>query len=340
MRSPQLILPPQKGAAFTLVEILVSSAVLALLLSIVLSITGTTSRLWKDTTTKMQAFSDARLALNEIGQTLSQAVLNPYWDYDTLPTPTKYERYSELQFLTARMSQLGRSFTAASYPTCGVFFQAPTGVTWDKSSYGDMPSMLNAYGYFIEFGSDAADLPSFLPTAKFLRYRYRLKQWQVPSEKFKMYTKTAGTNGKSYLGAATLDWINFADVAPRTIAENVIALFFLPRTSALSGTTGNEMTDNFLYNSRNDGAGVLDLAQKHQLPPSVEVVLVAIDEPSAQRVQGTSSEPPPLVDDASFTTPQTFEQDLQTLQTNLKDRKLRSVVLRSTVTIRAAQWSK
>lgn len=318
---------------------MVACAVTLLLLVIVLSVTSTTSKLWKDTTVKMQAFSDARAAFGRISQDLNQAILNPYWDYDSLPFPKRYERYSELQFLTGRMSQIGASFAPDNYPTCGAFFQAPSGVTWDKANYGNMPGLLNAYGYFIEFGNEAADRPGFLPATVPNRYRFRLKQWQLPAEKFKLYSQSATANGKNFLGAATLNWMSFADAPPRTIAENVIALVFLPRASEVSGTAGEPMTADYFYNSRNDGTTPLELAQKHQLPPTVEVVLVVMDESSAMRAQGNSTTPPQLVDPSLFTDPLNLEQDIQTLQGNLDKKKIRYVVLRSIVTIRAAQWS-
>ena len=344
MKAPVPPLAPlrHKSGAFTLLEVLVAFGILALIMSMVLSVITVTSRLWKDTTNKMQAFSDARLALGQIGQSLNLSVLNPYWDYDTLPNPTTYQRYSELQFLTTPMTKFGGNFSADYYPTCGVFFQAPTGVTANQTDYGNMPKLLNAYGYFIQFESDAADRPSFLPTIPTSqnRYRYRLKQWQVPAEQFNLYTLTGTSSGKTFLGDATLKWINFTDVTPRTIADNIIALVILPKTASSGTNAGVAMTNNYYYNSRNDGTSQLELAQKHQLPPEVEVILVAIDETSALRIQGSSTEPPVLVDNSLFTDPQKLEDDIQTLQKSLDARKMRYMVLRSTVLIRAARWSK
>jgi uncharacterized protein (TIGR02599 family) len=337
-----LDLTRKKAGAFTLLEVLVACGILVLLLSMVLSVINVTSRLWKDTTNKMQAFGEARLAFSQIGQKLNLAVLNPYWDYDTLPNPTTYERYSELQFLSARMSDVGSAYSADYCPTCGIFFQAPTGITANKASYGNMPGLLNVYGYFIQFESDASDRPSFLPSiaASRNRYRYRLKEWQLPAENFTLYTESATTTGKTFLGAATLEWINFTDVTPRTIADNVIALAILPKTASSATSAGVAMTNNYFYNSRTDGSSALELAQKHQLPPEVEIVLVAIDEVSAMRTQGSSTTPPVLVDPLLFKDAQRFEEDIQTLQKNLDARKIRYIVLRSTVLIRAARWSK
>jgi uncharacterized protein (TIGR02599 family) len=238
------------------------------------------------------------------------------------------------------MSDINASYTPDYYPTCGVFFQAATGITATKASYGNLPGLLNVYGYFIQFESDAAYRPSFLPSVTSNRYRYRLKQWQLPAEAFTLYSKSATATGKSFLGAATLDWINFTGTAPRTIADNVIALVLSPKTASSATTTGSAMTINYFYNSRNDGTTDVDLAQKHQLPPEVELVLVAIDETSAMRLQGSSTTPPILVDSTLFTDPQKIEDDLQTLQKNLDARKIRYVVLRSTILIRAARWSK
>jgi uncharacterized protein (TIGR02599 family) len=169
------------------------------------------------------------------------------------------------------------------------------------------------------------------------KFRFRLKQWQVAAENFSLYSQSATANGKKFLGANSLSWISFQNSVPRTIAENVIALIISPRAPEVNGNAGAPMTANYFYNSRNDGTSALELSQKHQLPPTVEVVLVSMDETSAQRIQGNSTMPPQLVDPALFADPQDLEKDVQTLLARLDSQKIKYVVLRSIITVRAAQ---
>jgi uncharacterized protein (TIGR02599 family) len=325
--------------AFTLLEMMAAMAVLAVLMVLVLNVTGATARIWQGTRAKMDSFEQARAAFDRITTTLSQADLNIYWGYDNTESPTKYQRNSELQFLSGNMAALGHD--AATYPTHGLFFQAPTGKVADKDKWGNLPTLLNAFGYFVEFGDDADERPGFLPqSAQSLRYRYRLKEWQVPSDRLKLYEHTSGKDGPSprrntYLGPGSYGWIDLSDPVPHTLAENVIALIVSPRRSLVGGSANQMLlTSDYLYNSRNADT---DSVQFHQLPPLVEVVMVAVEEESVQRMLGNPSSPPNLVPAGLFDHPEDLEADLATLTRSLTDRGIRHVVLRSVVRIVGAK---
>jgi uncharacterized protein (TIGR02599 family) len=81
----------------------------------------------------------------------------------------------------------------------------------------------------------------------------------------------------------------------------------------------------------------------HQLPPLVEVIMVAIDETSAQRLAAESgTNPPDLGQDKLFKSLSTIadvDKDLDTLEKTLVDRKLNYRIYRSVVGIRGAKWS-
>ncbi len=329
--------------AFTLIEVLVATSILSLLMMLLLKTTSLTSRAWTDSTEKMKAFSDARAAYSQLTSNLSQAILNTYWDYDRVDAPTYYKRQSELQFLSLPMASLSTgTYAAASYPTHALFFQAPTGMVYDKSGFGNLPNLLNAYGYFVEYGDEASERPSFLdeiPNKVAKRYRFRLKEWKVPSEKFALYQAISGAE---YLGDASMGWINLTKPKPHTLAENVIALIVSPRKQSDTNFGLSEALTGagFVYNSRNDvtSSGSLEQKQKHQLPPEVDLIMVAIDERSAERLC-TSDTPPALVDPALFQDPAQLSDDLSRLQVALDERRIRYVVLRSTVMLRTGRWS-
>ena len=352
---------------FSLVEVLVSCAVLSLIMLLLISITGITSKTWKGTTEKMQAFEESRAAFDRITSLLAQATLNPYWDYyPDNQNPTKYQRTSELQFLSLPMAPMlallpsgqrpadTTAFDANTFPSHGLFFQAPTGkiATTDQNILGQMPLLLNAYGYFIEYGPD--DRPTWLPSLVSAKNRFRLKEWRVPSENWLLYANTSGATGKSYLGATSYGWINLANPAPKTLAENVVALVIYPKsTDANSTTTSTSLAeaDTFVYNSRTNNTPTTPEGtnQKHQLPPEVEVIMVAIDETSASRTWNNANTAPTLTTGAALfqapkintsdTTPTQMEADLTTLTTALSRAKIKYIVLRSTVKIRGARWT-
>jgi len=335
--SPHTFVPPRSDRAFTLIEVIVASAVLALILMLLLSITDITSRTWRGTTDKMQAFDGARAAFDQITTTLSQAVLNTYWDYDDLAAPTKYERRSELQFLSLPMKDFGLS--ATDYPTHGIFFQAPTGTVSNKSTHGNLPLVLNAFGYFVEYGDDSFDKPSFvdgLTGTVQPRYRFRLKQWKVPAEQFTLYEKSSGVTGRNFLGAQTLDWIDLDNPHARPLAENIIALVVYPKNTESVNSNSTSLTSDFFYNSRDR----TNAQRFHQLPPEVEVIMVAIDEASATRVFQNSASAPNLTNGlfSSANGPQ-IEADLQALSKKLTNDGVQFIVLRTTVKIRGARWS-
>ncbi len=336
---------PSRRAGFSLLEVLVSFAVLALIMVMLLSITDAISKTWKGTTEKMQSFEDARAAFDRITSLLGQATLNPYWDYDDLQNPTKYERTSELQFLSLPMVLLPKD--AAAFPTHGIFFQAPTGKVANQTDFGGMPLLLNAYGYFVEYGPD--ERPSWLPASVSTKYRFRLKEWRVPSENWTLYEKTSGTTpastGKNYSGT---DWIDLAAPAAKSLAENVIALVIYPKnTENTSAVHSLAEADTFVYNSRTASASTEGKNQKHQLPPEVEVIMVAIDETSATRKRNNASAAPALTAglfqkpkiEASDLTPTQMEADLKALTDNLDTQNIKYITLRSTVKIRGARWS-
>ena len=60
---------------FTLLEVLVSIAILAMLMVLVAAIFNSSSRLWKSAETKVSAFQSARAAVETISRRLGQATL-------------------------------------------------------------------------------------------------------------------------------------------------------------------------------------------------------------------------------------------------------------------------
>lgn len=334
---------------FTLIELLVSVAILALLLLIIGSIIDATRRTWGYASGRIEEFRGAREAFESITSKLSQATLNPYWDYDNPNDPTTYSRQSELRFLSGPASGI---LSNPGTKTHGVFFTAPLGYVND-TNYADLGTLLNTCGFFLEFGSDKDRRPDFVnqggnPPRE--RYRSRLMELVGPAESFSLYDEAQKSSGGN-AGYTGVSWFKSAvdGTAPytvstrpvRVLAENVVALILLPKLPSQEDPTGTKLAPTYLYDST---VGKPDAAinSKNQLPPVVQVTMVAVDETSIARLQ-TGESPPDMAsiyDGCEFTDATMYEHDLKRLESNLKSLNLSYRIFTMNVALKAAKWSR
>jgi len=301
---------PRHGKfGFTLIEVLVACAVLALLLVLMLSITDQVQKTYRQTLGKAEQFREARMAFEAITRRLSQATLNTYWDYDSPTSPTRYLRQSELRFRCGWASVLLPSGIIST--THAVFFQAPFGFTANSAAYGGMESMLNTWGYFIEFGSDAALRPQVVNDAGVpVKNRFRLYEMMEPSENLSVYSYTSGNASYNAL-TWFQDPLGRANRSSRVLAENIIALIFLPKDPA-----NTALTADFQYDSSPDGSISPQAFSVHQLPPYIQVTMVVIDEASARRLDSGATAPD-LGLATLFQLTANYQADIDQLQANL-----------------------
>jgi len=342
----------QAHEGFTIAELLVASAILSLLVVLLLNMVTQTSKTWRTTSGKIEEFRDARDAFDTITRRLSQATLNTYLDYDNPQNPTSYMRQSELRFLSGPMATILGSLTLPN-PTPGmaVFFQAPNGFS-TNSSTSILQNALNTWGYFLEYASDSNSRPSFLPTgAPPARYRYRLMELMEPTENLSIYNYTSGN--RSY---TNVDWVSnsmtLASNRPaHVLAENVIALIILPKLSPADYSNGYSMSSlapyytydsspnwtNYVANTTNG-----DLDTHNQLPPVIQVTMVAVDETSAVRLANayvnlTNASPQGYGN--LFTNAAEFSSNLTTLSTILTSKGINFRIFTTDVMIKGAKWS-
>lgn len=361
------------GSGFTLVELMVSMAILVLLLVVLVSITDATRKTWSYTSGKIEQFHDAREAFESITRKLSQATLNTYWDYDNPLTPTRYLRQSELRFISGDATTLTGSSTC---PTHAVFFQAPLGYAVDTTRFSDLDNLLNTWGYYVQFGSDKPSWPPFIQNMGTIqeRYRFRVMELMEPSDSLTLYTYTSGTNGSGAaknLSYNTIEWFTtpFNGTSPytaatrpvRVLAENIIALVLLPKLTSGDQAAGNpaqsissytdaSLAPSYLYDSTVANSDNC-LNTKNQLPAVVQVTMVAVDEMTYGRYQsmqpagvmpsdlGLSS----LFKSVGSTTDASvpgYAQDLQTLQNTLTKYKINYRVFTTNVSLKTAKWSR
>jgi len=342
-RSPQ-------NPAFTLVEVLVSTAIVALLLVILLSITNQINAMYRQTTKRAEQFRQAREAFDAISRRLGRATLNTYWDYDNPSSPTNYVRQSDLRFVSGPTEAVAGAPPAGKrWPGHGVFFQAPLGASDPgQTTLGGLTSLLNTWGYFVEFGSDAAFRPAILDGSRVQpRYRSRLCELIQPANALSIYQYTSGWDSSGLPKNLTYTGSNwFSTTIAQTansrpvhvLAENVIALVLLPKLAAQEGATGTRLAPEYLYNS-SATRPVADINPKNQLPPLVQITMVALDETSARRLESGAAMPD-LGLDRLFQTADQFDADLGTLKKNLDDKKLSYRVFTSAVRLKEAKWSK
>lgn len=319
-------------AAFSLIELLISLAVLSVLVVLAASLIGAIQDVWKRSSARTEQFRSARQALETISSRLSQATLNPYWVVQTNSSgvPVRYERQSDLRFLSGR----GPIVTTLSQPGSALFFQAPTGYSSNNTS--SLDAALNTWGYFVEYGSDAGIRPPFLTGAGVPeRNRFRLMEFLDPSDDLQVFRNTSGN--ATYTGR---QWYStpLATVSKRRVlAENIVAIVALPRLSGAEDSTGVALAPGFLYDSTLTSADP-ELNPKNQLPPIVDVAVVAIDEQSARRITWATT-PPDFGASALFQDPSNMEADLEKLRSNIAAQGLSARVFRTSVPIAAARWS-
>lgn len=333
----------RQNSGFTLVEVMVSSALIVVVLGFLLTTVSGTQKIINGTTSRVNQFQGARVAFESLTRNLSQATLNTYWDmdFDSNGNPTTYRRQSDLHFYSGPVTDLlssgtGAASTAAgTYPGHGVFFQAPIGFTAKYANpalpttrYSALSNALNIVGFYTEWsdGLKYAKAPKFIEEKQDAeqrkRHRFRLMQVLQPMETTMIYNNTnyskpAGA-GSPYL--LSTDWIAAATgrkaLPPgidsqfagqlkddsRVLVENVLALLILPKLAEKDRPSADDsgLTSAYKYDSRPQVAydsiwktnynltTALSAEQKrqvHQLPPVLQVVMVAIDEASAQKLE-------------------------------------------------------
>lgn len=396
-------------AAFTLIEVMVSTVIVVILAGILISATDLTAKSFTRTSAKIEQFSEARRGFEVLTRRLAEATLNTYFDYyndkgearPTLQTgrnetnfnafvtfqPAGYGRQSELRFVSGPMSELAPD-SEADRPTHGVFFQAPVGEVEDRETLGMLDHTLNSWGYFLEIGEDTNFIPKVLQTLSNPRRRSRLLEFRQPTEQnpiyFPPYSGDPGAQPSNVRNWWFLEGINQTTNRPvRVVSENVIALIVLPRLSrtdeiarakALSLTDPNDdravLCPSYFYDSalnagpppkgiRLPPASALsatsrpeDVNPKNQLPPTVQVIMVALDENSAARLDAAAPAAKGfdleiddlfersvlLEDDRSTDEPD--DGELNKLEQKLIEKRLTYRVFNTTVIIRGAKWSR
>jgi uncharacterized protein (TIGR02599 family) len=336
-------LPRKKQIGFSLIELLVSVAVIVLMLVMLTELSSNIQKNFSSTVAKSEQFRAARAALEAITWRLSQATLNTTWEYDNPNNPTSYLRSSDLRFETGPTDTL-LSGSSTQFPSHAVFFQAP-GVLLknpvNSNSYqpnSRLEELLNTMGFFVEYKSDSGYRPPFLGSLVPARKRYRLMALVEPSEDF-LHTMNHSSSKLWFQQSATS--------RARVLADNVVGIVFWPRLSRRDDPSGTQLTTNYAYNSAPSGALALSQSvRENQLPPVVTVTLVAIDEKSAARLAQQYSSAPPVWESNWFTNVSQYDSDIQKVKDRLSGADgvitvpVEYRIFTADVPLRASRWSK
>lgn len=323
--------PPR---AFTLMEMLVATTIFTIVLALSIGIFGQVSGVWRRSVEKVKSFQSARISFDLLTRNVGQANLNTYLDYvdasDRFPAdsgydnrPVRYARRSNLQFVCA---SAGSGSTPGTPGTgTATFFQVPSGYEGNSSKYTGLDNLLNACGYYIEFADDTTRPGHTEPKA---RYRYRLMQLMVPTQENAIF-KAPESDLRQWFE-------DYAATHAYPVAENIIALILIPRDPV------NPISDDFEYDSREGERLNPQPVTANQMPPVVQVTMVAIDDNSALRLDDGASEPGIIRGALSgkFIKVADFEKDMQDLKTALAEARINYQVFSSAVPIRESKWTK
>jgi uncharacterized protein (TIGR02599 family) len=332
-----------RNSGFTLLEVLITLAILLVVLVAMLQFMGTIDQAWKSAAS--DPFAEAQDAFDAMTRNLAAATLASYQDYadnsgafrsGTGFIPDHLARRSDLDFVCGPSTGANGLLTASGRTTTGsgVFFLAPKGYT-QSDAHAGMEGLLNAMGYFVEFGADDA-APGFV-LSRNQNWRWRLKQVLQPAESLQIFAAANQTSAK------WLQPLIPAGTVLPVLAKNVVTLIVLPQRAA--NDAGPALSASFGYDSR-DTTNRLTL---HQLPPRLDVILVAIDETSAALLAAQNgSNPPQLIStdffqhaaqsDAALQTSQ-LSADLAMADNSLTSRKIGHRIFQREILLPASDWS-
>ncbi len=335
------------NAGFTLVELLVSIAVLVIILALMGSFVNGLTRAVQLGNNQLERMGQAQRAFDLMRRTISEATLHTYYDYvnssgnfrsglegqNSTFVPAGYERASDLRFI-AGCAVTGTSLNVvspygATVVTHAIFFQAPSGHT-NTATDTPLRTLLNTVGFYLEYGN-RSDLFPTLRGAPPAGKRFRLMMLIEPTESLTIYTLT--TN-RAYTGKAWYTNALGTKSNVHLLAENVVAFVVRPEQA-----TGNPASpwSYFTPYPYDTSPLVISLTQpptQNQLPPVVEITMVALDTANATRLAalGLSA----LFSDPSETT---YTQSLNTITTYLNSKRITYRTFTTDVTVGGAKWS-
>jgi uncharacterized protein (TIGR02599 family) len=329
-------------SGFSLVELMVACAILAMMMGLISVAIRQMAGGIKTSTAKVNAFQSARTGFESVSRTLGVATLNTYWDYFNASRqprsaanastfqPSTYGRQSDLHFLITNNFPTVSGLELSGH---SVFFQAPLGYFTNTSGINP-PGSLNPCGFFVAYGNDPTK-PNLAGINN--RPRFRLYQWLPSSDSLTVASSSGRITDTSWITPATNNGV-------RPLAENIIA--FVIRVPSANANGYSTTATNYNWNSLTPWTTTNQPAQMHQLPPLVNITMVAVEEAAVNRLAGTAAS---ASDAASamgitnfstlFTDEAQYDADLLMLETALSGKNIPYRTFTTTVPLRGSRWS-
>ena len=237
----------------------------------------------------------------------------------------------------------------------------------DTPYYQTLPHTLSAWGYYVEFGQDQTELPNFLTSSRQGRpapprkFRFRLMEYRQPAHELSLLVQPPDyprpLQALQTSNNTLYEWFQapIANSQPggsafnrrvSIVAENILALVVVPYDPHLvtlanggsNSTLPYQLAPDYLFDSRRhqwEPGSALGAATRHQLPPAVEIAIVALSEDvwdnltEAEAIRQGES----LVSLMSglFLTAANFSNDLESLDRELNNRRLDHQVMTQVV---------
>lgn len=239
----------------------------------------------------------------------------------------------------------------------------------DSAYYQTLPGVLNAWGYYVEFDRDPRQLPTFLTSARQgrpampSRHRFRLLEFRQPAHELALFFVDPATQ-RPFLsqqkGTSTLyDWFRTPveasvrgqspyDRRVSVVAENILALLVVPydpqlnviRNGASDSNIPYQLAPDYHFDSRRhqwEPGSPLAALTRHQLPPTVEIVIVALSEDSWDSLSEAEAinqgESLLAFMSGRFNIAANFANDLRDLSNALDNRRLGHKILTQVVNL-------
>ncbi len=365
----------------TILEMLIAMMIFSIIMLVIVQAMSRVQTTWVQTRDKIREAVDGRAAFETLARQISRATLHERQELggDDL----ELVRESDLHFVCGPAKDLLQQ----NNRLCGhaVFFQAPMGYegtdnrpadtassSEEPAEYGQLPSVLNAWGFFVEFAADPSALPASLTAARQIRtpesqrHRFRLMEFRQPAHELPLFQLEPNDPPRVRMAelrsqAELYEWFaeplqNQTSLATRrstVIAENILAVIINPEeidNPALSSTASLaekiEVAPNYLYDSRRhqwDTKNDLSVRGRHRLPPVLRVTMVVLDEEDWARLE--DSEALSLGTqlrsrlNSMFSSTKNFDQDMGSLIGELNRLRLRHRVLSTLVQLPGGRWS-
>jgi prepilin-type N-terminal cleavage/methylation domain-containing protein len=309
----------------TLLEILLSTAILAIVLLAIAATMSSMQNIWVHLREKSDQYRATRLAIDTVANRLSSATLAPRWTFDEKATGNsdKFVRDSDLHFVCGPADQL---LTNGTYSGSAVFFQAPLGEHIEEKGvepYDQRPAFLREH-------HDLA--PE--------RLRFRLMEFREPAHLLPIFQAKSNTETESKLSSAAsqdqlYSWFRepirhgvAKDRHVSVVADNVLAILLTPDDpgSDLSAPLvgADDVYDSRRFQFQSDD-NVVKLS-RNRLPPVLQLTVIAMSEDAwvkmtDDEIGSMASELRAMLVDR-FKNAQSIEADLKVVEAELMRKKM------------------